>query len=141
MAAGAGGIWIGGTVPAFLSDSGNPESGIVQIDAGTGDVLTTIQFGEPADYIVVALGFDHLWATKGLDGTLYKIDPATGEKVNTVDTGDGAAGIPLEILFTRDLVWVFNTTADTVTAYDPDSLEFVEGINVPAFAPAPVFAP
>ncbi len=140
MAPGIGGIWIGGTIPAFVSQSGNPESGIVQIAAGTGDVIFTVELGEPADHIFVAVGFDHVWVTKGLDGSLYKIDAATGEIVNSVDTGDGAAGIPLEIIIARDLVWVFNRTNGTVTGYNPETLEFAEGINVPPFVQAPVFA-
>jgi len=141
MAAGQGAIWIGGTIPAFVSESDSPESGIVKLDPVSGGVMDTIVLGEPADHIVVAIGFGHLWATEGLDGALYKIDAATGEIVDSVDTGRGAAAIPLEIIFTRDLVWVFNTTDDTATGYDPDTLDFEEGINVPTFAPAPIFAP
>ncbi|NND01685.1 MAG: hypothetical protein HKN91_02765 [Acidimicrobiia bacterium] len=136
-----GAIWVGGTIPAFVSASGAPESGVAKLDPTTGDVLLTLELGAPDDHTVVAAGFGHVWVTKGLDGTLYKLDPATGETVDSVDTGSGAAGIPLEIIFTEDLVWVFNTTENTATGYDPDSLELEDGINVPAFAPAPIFAP
>ena len=141
MIAGEGAIWVGGTIPAFVTDTSTPKSGVSKLDPETGEVVITIDLGEPDDHIVVNTGFGYLWVTEGREAILHKIDPTTGATLDSVDTRDGAAGIPLEIIFTEDLVWVFNTTADTITAYNPDSLEFETGIDLPAFSAAPVFAP
>lgn len=138
--AAAGSIWVGGTIPSFDGTSA-PKTGIAQIDPATGGVVMTIDLGEPSRYLEVHYAFGSLWASTGLDAELFKIDPASGEVVGSVDTGDGAAGIPNYISATEDLIWVFNREAGTMQGYDPDSLEFETGINVPFGAGQPVFAP
>jgi hypothetical protein len=136
MVIGAGALWIGGTIPGDV-----PKSGLAKLDPATGEVIQLIELGDPSDHVTVATAFGHLWLTEGLKGILYKIDPETVEIMSQVFVGEGAAGIPLEILETEDLIWIFNTTEDEARGFDPDTLEFEAGITVPPFASAPVFAP
>ena len=136
MVIGAGALWVGGTIPGAV-----PMSGLAKLDTATGEVIQLIELGDPADHITVATAFGHVWLTEGLKGILYKIDPETGEIISQGSVGAGAAGIPLEILETEDLIWIFNTTEDEARGFDPETLEFESGIRVPPFASAPVFAP
>lgn len=111
------------------------------MDPSTGEVLDVIDLSENDDHVTLGSAFGYLWATQALSAELIKLDAATGEEIDRVDTGDGAAGIPVEILVTEDLIWTFNNNADEALGRDPETLELESGIDVPPFAPAPVFAP
>lgn len=134
-----GNLWVGGAIIG-TSDS-PPHSGLARMDPSTGEVLDVIDLSENDDHVTLGSAFGYLWATQALSAELIKLDAATGEEIDRVDTGDGAAGIPVEILVTEDLIWTFNNNADEALGRDPETLELESGIDVPPFAPAPVFAP
>lgn len=136
MVIGAGALWIGGTKPGE-----SPASAIAKLDPSTGDVLATVEIGGHGDgEVEVQVAFDHVWATQGLDAVLIKFDQ-TGEEIDRVEVGSGAAGIPYPILVTNDAIWVVNTTDNQALSFDPDTLEFQSGINMPSFSGAFAFVP
>ncbi len=142
MLVGLGALWIGGIRPATPDGLTSPVAAIAKLDASTGVVLDLFEIGGIRDdAVVLESAFGSLWATQGLEAVLIKFDPATGEELGRVDVGSGAAGIPYPILVTNDAVWVVNSTDSQALSFDPDTLEFQSGIDLPFFAGAFAFVP
>jgi len=137
-----GALWVGGTNLGTLDGSTDLLSAIAKLDQTTGEVLDLFEIGGHGDgEVVVESAFGHLWATHGLDAVLIKFDPASGDEVGRVEVGSGAAGIPYPILVTSDAIWVVNSTDGQALSFNPDTLEFEIGINMPTFAGAFAFVP
>ena len=142
MVIGSGTLWVGGTKPGELDGSTAPLSAIAKLDPATGEALDLFEIGGQGDgEVVVEVAFGYLWATQGLDAMLIKFDPATGDEIDRVEVGSGAAGIPYPILVTSDAIWVVNSTDSQALSFDPDTLEFEHGINLPYFSGAFAFVP
>ena len=142
MVVGLGALWIGGTKPGTPGGSTAPVSAIAKLDPATGDVLNLLEIGGFGDdEVVIEVAFDHLWATQGLEAVLIKFDAASGDEIDRVDVGSGAAGIPYPILVTSDAIWVVNSTDSQALSFNPDTLEFESGITLPYFAGAFAFVP
>lgn len=142
MVIGQGALWVGGTTPLTQDGTGGLMSAIAKLDQSTGEVLDLFEIGGFGDgEVVVETAFGYLWATQGLDAVLIKFDPASGDELDRVEVGSGAAGIPYPILLTSDAIWVVNSTDSQALSFDPETLEFVAGINLPTFAGAFAFVP
>lgn len=142
MVIGSGALWVGGTTPLTQDGTGGLMSAIAKLDPATGEVLDLFEIGGFGDgEVVVETAFGYLWATQGLDAVLIKFDPASGDELDRVEVGSGAAGIPYPILITKDAIWVVNSTDSQALSFDPETLEFVAGINLPTFAGAFAFVP
>jgi len=142
MVIGFGALWVGGTDPGTPDGLTAPLSAIAMLDQSTGELLDLFEIGGHGDgEVVLEVAFGHLWATQGLDAVLIKMDATSGDVIDRVEVGSGAAGMPYPILITSDAIWVVNTTDDQALSFDPDTLEFEVGINLPMFAGAFVFAP
>ncbi len=142
MVVGLGALWVGGTKPGTPDGLTAPLSAIAKLDVVTGEVLDLFEIGGHGDgEVVVEVAFGHLWATQGLDAVLIKVDPASGDELDRVEVGSGAAGIPYPMLITSDAVWVVNSTDGQALSFDPESLEFQSGINLPTFVGAFAFVP
>jgi hypothetical protein len=140
MVVGFGALWVGGTKPA--TSETDPVSAIAKLDLSTGEALDIFEIGGHRDgEVVVEVAFGYLWATQGLDAMLIKVDPATGDEIDRVEVGSGAAGIPYPILVTSDAIWVVNSTDNQALSFNPDTLEFEHGINLPYFSGAFAFVP
>ena len=74
-----------------------------------------IQVGGRPDGI--AAGAGAVWVANGEDGTVQRIDPATGQPDGPVHVGSGPAGIAV----TPGAVWVANSLDLTVSKVDPAS--------------------
>jgi len=87
-----------------------------------------------ADPIGIAPGEGSLWVVNAeidaAQGTVTRIDPATGEVLTTVDVGV----VPLQVAVGEGGVWVSNSDDDTVSRIDPSSDEVVAEIDVLAEA-------
>ena len=142
MVIGFDALWIGGTKPGTPDGLTAPLAAISKLDASTGENLDLFEIGGHGDgAVVVEVAFGHLWATQSLESVLIKFDPASGKELGRVDVGSGAAAIPYPILVTADAIWVVNSTDSQALSFDPDTLEFVSGINLPTFAGAFTFVP
>lgn len=116
LAVGAGAVWIG---------SGD-EHAVMQIDPTTNRVTNTIT-GLSADYSLLAVGvdFDAVWAhanAGGSDGTLYRIDPASGTVVAVIPVSDQVGGQygGTNIGFGGGAVWTANASG-TISRIDPET--------------------
>jgi YVTN family beta-propeller protein len=111
-AVGEGGVWL---------ITGTDE--VSRIDAKTHEVRSfKVAFSVGA----VAVGFGSVWATIWEDGTVQRIDPATGEVVATISVGQG----PLWISIGEDSVWVSNQGSGTVSRIDPETDTSVAEIDI-----------
>ena len=63
----------------------------------------------------IAVGPDAVWVANGQDGTVTRIDPATGQPSGPLPVGSGPEGIAV----TADAVWVANSLDLTVYRLDP----------------------
>jgi YVTN family beta-propeller protein len=63
----------------------------------------------------IAYGANALWLANSVDGTLWKIDPATGRKTLEVKVGPALRGLAV----TNEAVWVTSETAGTLISVDP----------------------
>ena len=103
IASGPSGIWVA-----------NQDATEDRIDPVTGDVtMRDIQVGGLPDGI--AVGPDAVWVANGQDGTVTRIDPATGQSGGPVSVGAGPEGIAA----TPAAVWVANSLDLTVSRLDP----------------------
>lgn len=142
MVIGFDALWIGGTKPGTPDGLTAPLAAISKLDASTGEALDLFEIGgQGGDSVVVEVAFGHLWATQSLESVLVKFDPASGKELGRVSVGSGAGAIPYPILVTADAIWVVNSTDNQALSFDPDTLEFVSGINLPTFAGAFTFVP
>jgi virginiamycin B lyase len=111
-AVGEGGMWLV-TGPDEIS----------RIDAKTHELRSfKVAFSVGA----VAVGFGSVWATIYEDGTVQRIDPATGDIVATITTGPGALWISMG----EDSVWVSNQRSGTVSHIDPQTDTSVAEIDI-----------
>jgi YVTN family beta-propeller protein len=96
-----------------------------RIDPATGDVtMPDIPVGGLPDGI--AVGPDAVWVANGQDGTVTRIDPATGQPDGPVAVGAGPAGIAV----TPASVWVANSLDLTVSRLDPATGQVTDTIPV-----------
>jgi YVTN family beta-propeller protein len=78
--AGPGSLWV-------ANFEGDSVTRIAIAGRGQGPVTTEIPVGDgPVD---IAVGEDGVWVANGLDGTVTRLDPRTGETVATIEVGDG----------------------------------------------------
>ena len=107
------------------------------IDAATMAVGASFQVecrtGEAADFRV---GYDSLWHACKDDGTVLRIDPATGRVLATIPTGAGAHTIAIG----HGSVWVTNYRQNTVSRVDPASNAVVATVRGVGSSPGVVAA-
>jgi DNA-binding beta-propeller fold protein YncE len=88
-----------------------PPDVVLKMDATTGKVLQRVTVGKSPYAMVSALG--SLWAANGDEGTLSKIDPATGQ----VQTFEGFTGPGYIAVGTREL-WIEDYEAHAIYRFD-----------------------
>ena len=74
----------------------------------------------------VAYGAGAIWATNSIDGTVWRIDPASGSRTNVIPVGPSTRGIAV----TNDAVWVASEVGQTVSKIDPGSRSVVAVVPV-----------
>lgn len=112
VAAGAAGLWV-------ISAS---DGYVMHVDADSGEVLADIPV---ADATAITVG-DTVWVAA--KSASFRIDPATGAIVTTLDAGSGPFG---SIAADGESVWVRNTT-DFLVEFDAQSGEIVRAHPVDA---------
>jgi len=143
VAVGAGGVWVANSADGTLSridgDTGKTSERAVRVGDGPTDVAADDHgvwvltgrgivrvdpserrvVGDPVavpDATGLAVGEGSVWVTSGADGTLTRIDPATGQ----VAGGPIRVGRrPTDVAIGAGAVWVANTGDGTVTRIDP----------------------
>jgi hypothetical protein len=121
LAVGEGSVWVA------IGDSGK----LLQVDASTGDLVSTIPFR--GSYAALAVGDGFVWAVSaGGDsdqGWLTQIDPAAGRAV-----GDPLplSGKPADVALGDGAVWVTQSHADTVSR-----IELRSQVPAPGTSPTP----
>jgi len=74
----------------------------------------------------IAVGPDAVWVANGEDGTVSRIDPATGDVSGPISVGTGPSGIAV----TPAAVWVANSLDRTVSKIDPATGRVTDVIGV-----------
>ena len=74
----------------------------------------------------VAYGAGAIWATNSIDGTVWRIDPASGSRTSVIPVGPSTRGIAV----TKDAVWVASEVGQTVSKIDPGSRSVVAVVPV-----------
>lgn len=123
----AGSAWI-------VTRSGTKEGTLTRIDAGSGQILATIDVTSPSG---VTGGDDSVWVISFWDSTVSRIDPATNEVIATiplslpweVTPGDDRF-LPIDIAVGEGAVWV-STARGAVARIDPATNEVVGIITLP----------
>ncbi len=90
IAAGAGGVWITGSI----------EDSVARLDPSDGRIVKIIPVGRGA--AGVAVGAGGVWVANGLSGTISRIDPESGRVVATIHVD----GLPHEVAYGGGSVWV-----------------------------------
>lgn len=90
------------------------------------------------DPVAIAVGLAGVWVANAEDGTVTRLDPATGERVDTIGAGGGDLN---DIAVGFGSVWVANGNDGTITKIDPhlDQAEPAIQLGRPTLAPDPVF--
>jgi streptogramin lyase len=102
-------LWVAAGDEEFLV---GPPDVVLKMDATTGKVLQRVTVGKSPIVMKVALG--SLWVANTDDGTLSKIDPATGQ----VETFEGFNGPGNMAVGTREL-WIEDYQARAIYRFDP----------------------
>jgi YVTN family beta-propeller protein len=89
LAVGAEGVWV---VHSGIA--------VAEVDVTGGSVVRSIRAGSSVD--AVAVGAGSVWVASALDGTVSRIDPATGMIVATIPVGPN----PFELVVDENGVWV-----------------------------------
>jgi YVTN family beta-propeller protein len=113
VAYGGGAVWV--TI--------GEEREVVQIDAETMEIVQTIGVGNGPG--AVAVGEGAVWVANTIDGTLSRIELASGD-VTAIPVGAGPAGIAVG----AGSVWVTSEATGTVLRLDPRSGTVVRSIGV-----------
>lgn len=102
----AGSLWV--------TDEGDR---MLRFDASTGALLDEIPLG--AFPLESAVGFGAVWSPSFDDGTVTRIDPATGEVVATIEIPNfGGEGVR-DIAVGSELVWVITPRRNVLVGIDP----------------------
>ncbi|MCI0632831.1 MAG: protein kinase [Actinobacteria bacterium] len=102
--------------------------GVVRIDPIDNDRLRPVRLNQPGAFSgsQVGVGASRAWAVTP-DGELTRIDPATGQRLGTVDTGQTASGIGVGF----GGVWIIDKLQGTLVRVDPATLEVGEPVRFP----------
>ena len=143
MAVALGLAILGGALAAILVTRGKtsaivvPPNSVARIDESGKRVES---YGVGTDPVAIAVGLGGVWVANAEDGTVDRLDPATGKLVHT-PIGIGADDLS-DIAIGLGSVWVADGNDGTVTQIDP-RLNQVESTNPPhagpTVAPTPVF--
>jgi streptogramin lyase len=128
VVSGAGSIWVASDktgVVARIDPATNTIIASVKVDPATNAAITTTKLGKAPGFLAAGVG--GVWVQEQGDGTVARIDPATGAvtgrvkvddtlKWGDIDTGDGK-------------VWLRTTAGQTFAVIDPVSLAVVARIG------------
>ena len=114
-----------------------PPNSVARIDPSGKRIESYVRVGRHP--VAVAVGEGGVWVANSEDGTVTRLDPATGKLVNTISAGGGDLnGIAIGFGF----VWVANGNDGTITKINP-RLDQMAGppiqLGRPTIAPDPVF--
>ena len=123
VAVGFGALWV--TVLGYDASLVDEVAGVVlRIDPVSGSTIgSPIQVGRGAYNI--ATSADAVWVSNGLDGTLTRIDPITGQVAATIQTG----GAPFGVAAAFGSIWVANQADGKVARVDPATNQVVASIQ------------
>ena len=114
-----------------------PPNYVAKIDPGGTKVESLVRVGR--DPVAIAVGMRGVWVANAGDGTVTRLDPATGENVDTIGAGGGDLN---DLAVGFGYVWVANGNDGTITKIDP-RLDQTVGppirLGRPTVAPDPVF--
>jgi streptogramin lyase len=93
-----------------------------------GAISNEIVVGNSPAQIAAAAG--SVWVANAGDGTVSRIDAASGTVVatTTISSADGSRGSPQEIVAYNDQIWVANTAEGTLVRIDPATNQVVKTI-------------
>jgi glutamine cyclotransferase len=115
FAVGDGTLW-------YLEATGD----LVRLDAGTGEVVATIELADGTSQGFVAVTDTAIWVQAGI--SIHRVDPATNQIVATIPIpASGVAGL----LVTDDAVWTASWMTGMVYRIDPATNEVVATIQAP----------
>ena len=100
------------------------ESKLVPVDAETGAAGEAVETGVPL--IAVLSAFDSLWALD-IGGTIYRLDPESGEIRSQIETG---AGKPYNLWEGAGSIWTVDDGTGDVIRISPDTEQVVATIAV-----------
>jgi peptide/nickel transport system substrate-binding protein len=100
----------------FIWVANGDESSVSRVSRTTlAEVGTRIRAGN--GLTAIAYGANALWAANSVDGTVWRIDPASGRKTLEVKVGPALRGLAV----TNDAVWVTSESAGTLLSINPKS--------------------
>ena len=103
------------SISRYIGEATNniADRSVTKIDAATAQVVMEVEVGrEPLD---LAIGFGSVWVPNRADGTLTRIDEATGE---LLDTYPLVSGIWVAEVVGAE-VWVLDFSGTTIFRIDP----------------------
>lgn len=81
--------------------------------------------GGPQEMVPPAIGFESLWVADAAAGTVFRLDPTTGEIQAEV-----TATVPTRLLVTSDAVWASSYPQGTIQRIDPATNEVVFRVRI-----------
>lgn len=131
IACGTSGVTAGERA-VWVSDSNLLVAGyVLRVDPRTGDTLAKIEVGcGPWD---IGIGFDSVWVSNVLDGTVSRIDPSTDRVVATIERvgGHSSSYLASGIAPAAGSMWVAVPTTREVVRIDPITEQVEERIDLP----------
>jgi DNA-binding SARP family transcriptional activator/streptogramin lyase len=114
-----------------------PPNSVARIDDSGKRIESFVRVGR--NPVAVAVGLGGVWVANAEDGTVTRLDPATGKFVDTIGAGGGDLN---DIAVGFGLIWIANGNDGTITKIDP-RLDQTAGqplqLGGPTIAPDPVF--
>jgi len=135
---------LGGAAVAIVLTQGNskdasivvPPNSVAMVDSRGKRVESFAGVGRGP--VAIAVGLRGVWVANAVDGTVDRLDPATGKPVATIGVGADLYGVAVGF----GSVWVADGNDGTVTRIDPRINRVETTIpprEQPTLAPAPVF--
>ncbi|MDQ3964516.1 MAG: ABC transporter substrate-binding protein [Actinomycetota bacterium] len=118
---GAAAIWASSRTPVSLGPL--EVDTLALLDPQTGEIAGLVDLDVPITKI--AFGYDSVWVTSEVAGTITRIDPLSRSVSQTIRVGNGASGIA----FGDDAVWVTMSGTRSLARIDPKTNEVVQRLT------------